>query len=136
MRKIICMMLIFFSCSSLHKNQAIRSLNESDSYFVTKIDSIKNYYLIYANRNDSLFKIVSKKEKCMRDCNMIKEQMSYKFSLISYRENAFKINGINTIPVGVQGFGVDEDTFIDLEGEKGIFDIHFATNVIGLCFKK
>lgn len=136
MRNYIYIIIAFYSCSSVNKSHDTYQIDQKENYFVSKIDSINNYYLIYAERNDTIFKIVSKKSKNFKECNKVEQQNKYKFSLVSYRENAFKINGVSTIPLNVQGFGVDEDTFIMLEGEKGIFDIYFPTNVEGLCIKK
>lgn len=41
----------------------IPSLSAEQSYKVYKIKSLNNLFLIYARRNDSIFEIVSRKEK-------------------------------------------------------------------------
>lgn len=51
------------------------------SYKVYKIKTLKNLYLIYARRNDSIFEIVSRKEQAT--CRNIKVGHSYHFELRS-----------------------------------------------------
>lgn len=52
-------------------------------YRINKIKTVGKYYVIYAVKNDSTYKIVSKKEK-MSGCKKIKKNESYplKFSKI------------------------------------------------------
>jgi len=134
MKKIISVIIVVYGCSTTNYNKYKK--DEGKKYFISKIDSINNYYLIYAETDDSIFKIVSEKNNVLKNCDVIKLENSYNLSLISYRESALKVFGKNTIPLTIQGFGVDENTVIKLEPEKGILDIHFTTNLEGLCLKK
>ena len=53
----ILMMVALLSCSYCH------IATENRSYYkLKKIDSINSYYLLYASRNDSVYKIVAGKE--------------------------------------------------------------------------
>lgn len=55
--KYLYLLILVIACScSVIKN------NYSNVYNIEKIDSIDNFYLIYAKRNDSIFKIVSPKQ--------------------------------------------------------------------------
>jgi len=55
-RKYILVLYLIFSFLQTY------CINEADALFkVTRIRSKGNYYLIYAKRNDSLFKVISKK---------------------------------------------------------------------------
>jgi hypothetical protein len=56
--KILYFLIIYLVCSTLQTY----CINNPDSLFkVTRIKSKGDYYIIYAKRNDSLFKIISKK---------------------------------------------------------------------------
>lgn len=120
------------ACSTVKKQE--RLFKEESLYGVYKIDSINNYYLIYASKNDSLYKIVSSKEK-KSNCNLIKKGSSYKFNLVSIKENAPLIGGIKIKPINymdVNCYQFDKETSICKE--KGIYDLYLANNIKGLCF--
>lgn len=109
---------------------------DSISYKVYKIDSINSYYLIYANRKDSLYKIVSKKES-VKNCNPIQKDHQYNFKLHSALANR-RIGGKEILPQNsllVNCFFYDESTSICFEGDS-IRDLHYADNIKGLCFKE
>lgn len=112
------------------------------SYKVARIDSLKSVYLIYARRNDTLFKIVSDKEMPNR-CANIRPGQSYKFQLRSMlytdltpAEQAKSIPGLKPLDTHHMG-GLDYDgkgLIIKLEGDS-IRDLYYAKNISGLCFK-
>ncbi|MBT9395068.1 hypothetical protein KLP40_18015 [Hymenobacter sp. NST-14] len=111
------------------------------SYKVARIDSIKSVYLIYARRNDTLFKIVSDKET-PKSCANIRPGQYYKFQLRSLlftdltpAEQA-KYPGLKSLDTHHMG-GLDYDgkgLVIKLEGDS-IRDLYYAKNISGLCFK-
>ena len=130
---IILLSMFLFACTSIKKQENISKIDKL--YNVYKIDSINSYYLIYAKKNDSLYKIVAQKEK-RNNCNMIKSGSSYKFILHSMRENPPTIGGIKIKPINymdINCFQFDKETSICKE--EGIYDLYFADNVKGLCFK-
>ena len=112
------------------------------SYKVSRIDSLKSVYLIYARRNDTLFKIVSDKELSMR-CAKIRPGQSYKFQLRSLlftdltpEEQAKSMPGLKSLDTHHMG-GLDYDgkgLIIKLEGDS-VRDLYYAKNISGLCFK-
>jgi len=111
-------------------------IEKKSEYMVAKLDSINNYYLIYATKNDSVFKIISKKEHTAK-CRPIKKGSNYPFKLKSMRDNAPTIGGIKISPMNhldIQCFQFEENTIICKED--GIYDLYFAENINGLCFKK
>jgi hypothetical protein len=127
----IFLSIILFSCAT-YDNSSIGST----FYNVTKIDSINSYYLIYAKRHDTIFKIVSKKEYTI-NCNTIRVNSKYNFDLHSIRENAPIISGIKINPINhmdINCYQFDEETSICRE--KGIYDLYFSHNVKGLCIIK
>lgn len=98
---------------------------------VYKISSINNYHLIYAERQNILYKIVSEKVK-QEKCNKIRVGKHYKFQLKSMYELAPVINGVKMYSYNISCYQFDEDTAICRE--EGIDDLYFADNVLGLCF--
>lgn len=129
------MLIVSFSCSLSGKNYSGELLNTSNIYKVYKIDSINSYYLIYAKKEDSIFKIVSKKQQ-FENCNIIKENGEYEFDLHS---SLFGRNiGGESIPrpnsLMVNCFSYDDSTKICLEKDS-IIDLFYGDNIEGLCFK-
>ena len=104
------------------------------NYKVYKLDTINNYYIIYAKKQDSLFKIISKKDSSI-NCKMIKINNCYKFKLHSI----LKVNGKFIIPLNqiyeISGWRIDEFTTIKFEGDS-IRDLYNCSNIKGLCFIK
>jgi hypothetical protein len=102
-------------------------------YKVYKIDSINSWYLIYAKKIDSVYKIVSRKEIVM-NCSKIQINKEYHFKLISWFPSNQKGLDISfkSIP-HLAGYGFDDSTTITLEKDS-INDLMYAENVRGLCF--
>lgn len=135
---ILLLSILFVSCgkSSLMNKENDLKLT---SYKVYKIETINDYYLIYASKNDSLFKIVSKKDLSALNCSKIRLNNYYNFKLHSRRENAPVINGVKMDPVNylvINCYKYDKDTEICIDAKNGIFDLYYADNVKGLCFIK
>ena len=104
-----------------------------DLYKVSKIDSVNNYYIIYALKKDSLFKLVSKKESNMK-CNKIRKNFTYKFVLHSISKTSININGLDMVPmnnIDINCYQFDQNTKICKE--TGIIDIYIVENLKGLC---
>ncbi|URC11861.1 hypothetical protein [Flavobacterium sp. B183] len=132
------LLVFFISCakSTLRQDGNRIKLN---TYMVYKIDKENDYYLIYAKKKDSLYKIVSKNESPISDCNKIKINNYYDFKLHSRRENSPTIGGIKLNPVNyldIQCYTYDKDTKICIDIKNGIFDLYYADNIKGLCFIK
>ncbi|WP_343855522.1 hypothetical protein [Fulvivirga kasyanovii] len=93
---------------------------EQPSYKVTKIKKLKNYYVVYATKGDTTYKIVSKKEK-VKNCNCkIRKNRSYnlKFKILE----AFGGSEVDC-------FRFDKKTVICKEP---YIDIYMAQNLKGL----
>jgi hypothetical protein len=122
-------------------NSKIISQKEDRLFFkVKKIDSINNWYIIYASKQDSLFKIVVKKEITTNiNCSKIIRGQSYDFKLHSRKTNYPEINGIKINPgnsLDIACYTFDENTNICIEPKKGIYDLYYAENLKGLCILK
>ena len=139
MKNIILLLFIFFaSCGKSVFTNKGNNLNLT-SYKVYKIETINDYYLIYATKKDSLYKIVSKKESSTSNCTKIRLNNYYNFKLHSRRENAPTIGGVKLNPVNyldVHCYMYDKDTKICIDTKNGIYDLYYADNVKGLCFIK
>lgn len=128
----------YLSCKNLEKYSGkMRFENSSPGFYkVYKIDSIDNYYLIYAKKGDSLFKIVSEKVPFIK-CRTIKVNSEYKFELQS-RLAGRDSSGIRMLPEAsslVNGFYYGDSTIIELEGDS-IKDLYSSREIKGLCFAK
>lgn len=130
----LLMILFFYSQMKVNELKAnnLNGKKGSIYYKVCKIDSVNTYYLIYAERNDSIFKIVSKKEEVINP-DKIKIGSCYEFALYSLR-NSLVIGGVKIAPVNyldAPWFFVDESTAICIESNC-VGDLFFANNLKGL----
>lgn len=135
--QLLLILLIIFSCRSLRSvnNGVLDSkslkIQQEALYKVYKIDSIKNFYLIYAKRKDTLYKIVS--QKAISE-NCISIRVNQKYPFILHSRLAERARGkIKILPGLVNCFSYAYDTVICFEGDS-INDLHSAENVKGLCF--
>ena len=104
-------------------------------YTIIKIDSIKNWYLIYATRNDSIFKIVSIKNQNFK-CERILVGKRYHLELQKRLENVLSKEGLKVLPMNysdVSGIVFDQNTDVFVPYEKGTFGLFSCKNMDGLC---
>lgn len=136
MKKVLFLVLfslvigLFFSFEKMNTNSV-----ETD-YLVIKIDSIKNWYLISASRNDSVFKIVSMKTQVC-ECQKILNGKRYNFDLQKRMENVLSKNGMKLIPVNyldVSGANFDQNTDVFIPRERGVNGLYVCKNLKGLCY--
>lgn len=137
MKKLIILFLFCYcSCDSL---KVPKEQDEISKLF--KIEDIKSknsWNIIYASKNDTLYKIITKKIKTSR-CNKIMIGESYNIILNETPNNYLIINGlkINKTPSRhINCFGYDNETDICLERERGINYLYSAKNILGLCLEK
>lgn len=141
---IIITSLILIPLIGLVKNNFLPSKyykqNSSNQQLTTfrvyKIDSINSYYLIYAKKGVSIYKIVSKKVRVTK-CDKININSNYGFKLHSSLHDrqigAMKFLAQNSLLVNC--FYYDKLTSICLEGDS-IRDLYSAENLKGLCFTR
>ena len=125
---------MFLGIATSKMMRAKRYKNEVVAYKIYKIDSINTYYLIYARKEDSLYKIVSKKTG-IENCNRIEVGKYYDFHLHSSIYGR-TIAGKTILPQNtllVNCFSFDDSTNICLERDS-INDLLYADNVKGLYF--
>jgi hypothetical protein len=104
------------------------------TFLIREIVSQRKYYIIYAEKNDSLFKIVSDKSTInVAECNKIVVGNLYNLYLCS---NIPRVNGIKVLPANyldvVSPFTPGQ-TVWSIEPDKGIFDTYHTIDIIGLC---
>lgn len=135
MKKFIILLLITIfaiGCCAKKQNQ-----NQIDTrYEVYKIDSINNFYIIYAQNDNIKYKIISEKQ-VDNSCKKIQLNKEYSFKLISILQQK--------IQLGDKTFSSADNLLVNcftFEGntkicrEKDISDLHRAENLKGLCLVK
>jgi len=104
----------------------------SELYRISKIKNEKSFFVIYAQRNDSTFKIVSAKETGNLHCKKIKVKNKYNLEL----RKIFPLDSIMGYAIapnlGVV-FTYGEENKIVHREKKSHFTIYHATNLKGLC---
>ena len=105
-------------------------------YNVYKIDSINSFYLIYARKEKSIYKIVSKKEQ-NQNCNstiIMNGKYEFKLHSQSYNPKTGKLDELPENSLLVNCFYYDDSTTICLERDS-INDLFYGDNIKGLCYK-
>src|SRR6218665_62905 len=132
----IYFVFILFSCSS---SNFLTQDKSASGYLIKKIRTKNSWYIIYAEKQDSLYKIVTGREKGNENCQKIVVGKYYNLELYSRRENAAVINGIKLKPVNqldIECFEYDDKTQICIEPKNGIYDLYYTRDLKGLCYLK
>jgi len=126
---LIILQIVFFISNGIAKTNILKNYFE-----VIKIDSIENKYLIYVQKNDSVFEIVSKKNERINYCTEIIVGNKYELHLESYFKNLI-IDGSDLSPKNIQNVThyVIEGTGIKLESECRR-ELFYTNNIKGLCY--
>ncbi|WP_157370253.1 hypothetical protein [Aquiflexum balticum] len=133
----ICSLFMLLSCSgSKGLNQ---DRNDDSKYLIKKIRAMNSWHIIYAEKQGSLYKIVvGKADEVRGDCDeKIAVGEYYDLELKSRRDNAPVINGVKLKPMNyldVECYAYDEETEICIEPKKGILDLYYTDDLIGLCY--
>ncbi len=141
-KEIAILLFVFIGCTTTKTtikpdNKISRDnsiLTGAHMYKIYKVDSINNYYILYAKKNDYIFKIISKKEVNL-NCNAVKMNGSYNLNLKSVWEYDTVINNKKisfSKVINVNCLGLNDSTTICLERDS-INDLHYAENLRGLC---
>ncbi len=134
------MRLLVFSIILLSALSGTTQTNLADNnvelFKVEEIDTMNDWHIIYSTKGDSTYMIVSSNETIIIDKGeKIEIGKYYPFQLISLTI----INGTKTIPLNYldfTGVRLDEETLVNINPEKGIYDIYTSKNVVGLRFVK
>ncbi|HMQ49520.1 MAG TPA: hypothetical protein PKA70_18785 [Saprospiraceae bacterium] len=116
----------------------IAQVTNGTEYTIKKIQKKNSWYIIYAEKKDTLYKIVSKTDNDIyRDYEKIKVGFGYNIDIHSQKDTSPIIGGVKLDPVGYTGcYQFDSETNICLEPEKGIYDLYFASNLKGIYIVK
>lgn len=136
MRYLFCIFFSTMMLSCLTTRKETKVIDDN-SFFVKKIDKKNSWYIIYAKRRDTLYKIVSKTDTSVdSNCKrIIAVGNKYAFDLKSNKKNAPTVGGVKLDPVGYLGcYQFDAKTTICLEPNRGIYDLFYADNLKGLCY--
>ena len=136
MKIIVTLLLVIASMTGCSQSKSAMNINYSENfrYKVTRIDSINNWYLIYAVKGDTTYKIVSRKEG-KQECNKISVGDYYRFILHSRKNSSPMIGGVRIVPqnhLDISCYSYDENTRICLE--EGVYDLYSAQNIKGMCY--
>lgn len=117
------------------KERTIYTTPTCEKYFVNKIDSINEYYIVYAKKDSVNYKIVSKKTKLDTTSKIIKEKNFYCLQLtpLMKRDSLFgyPLSGSYHNKVSERCIVFDNNTTIC--NEKGVYDLLYkAENLLGL----
>ena len=127
--------IIILSFTNCNSQKKLAEENTKGFYRVDSINTKGNFYLVYAERNDITYKIVSEKVY-PNECNRIKISKKYNFILHSHSSRAPVINGTKIVPVSppdVMCYDFGNNTQICTDRKNGIYDLYFAENLEGLC---
>lgn len=136
--KILCLLLFCYSCNSKRDLTNQNSYNMKSDYFtIEQIKKEQNIFIIYASKNDTLFKILSEKRSIFHlGQEKIHPGGKYKLDL----ETLFpkEILGFPTMPPG--GGGATATVFnginVSIEPKNNIWDLFQVHNLNGLFIKK
>lgn len=128
--------LVFAFCTAQKAVKHSAPESPQSLYKIIRIDSVNNYYLIYARHKDTLFKVVSKKEGSS-GCKQINAGGEYplnpKSLLIPLKIGDITIDRKSVDHLSC--FTFENNTPICLEGDS-IRDLHFSEKLRGLSFCK
>ncbi|MGM9852618.1 MAG: hypothetical protein ACI30N_01435 [Muribaculaceae bacterium] len=138
-------LIVVISCScSRNMTTANSASTNPNLYKVTKIKKENRWYFIYLQRNDSLFKVITKEpvtnNNTLASYQKIKKNRLYDLKLLSWGEALTKSLGFNPIkdiiaypPMGTM---LDSVTFVYPEPEKNIWDFYSCPDLDGLYYLK
>lgn len=130
---VLASILIFSACTTPKK-----SIFNEKSYRIKEINKQNTWYVIYAEKNGNLYKIVSRPDDNYNsNCNKIIVGKYYVFELKSRKENAPNVNGVKLDPINYTGcYQYDSITTICLEPKRGILDLFYTDDLKGICYLK
>jgi hypothetical protein len=130
-------LILFFciSCSQTRYGISLKEDHPSALYNINKIETHRSYYIIYAQKNDSLFKIISEKEVDAEDGIKIKRGKSYELNL----RKTFPVDSIFGFALapnlGIIGIEMPDESIVNVE-KKSHYSLYRSDNLKGLYIQK
>lgn len=139
----ICVLCVLSFCQSIQQRPEqsttlmIETLTlEKTEYRITRITEKESCFIIYAKRGKNKYKIVSPKPDTPVNGPRIRRGKTFPLIL----ESAFprSIDGLRTMGPGATGFTsiCIGNTPVSIEPKKGIWDLFYATNLLGLVLQE
>lgn len=127
---------LFIACSVAQRNpNSMNSKEIISMYRIKKIKNEKSFYIIYAVRNDSTFKIISNINYVNPfGCENIQEGKAYALDLKVIFPSDTLLGKPVAPNLGVKGYNINNEKMIMLE-KKSHNKIYTALNISGLCVK-
>lgn len=141
MKKSVCYLFIFIGVHSCISPPHSGNKIYSNSYQITKIDSIDNVYIIYALKFDTAYKILSLRVPLMK-CRLVSVGNFYPLKLKSLFVRGFVDSSGRKFDItpeavfrltGISYYGTT--ITIDEGAKNQKRDLFEATNLTGLCFR-
>jgi hypothetical protein len=130
--------ITLFLCCNQYYYKNVSKLTDykekTNRLLINEIKIINQYYIIFATRNDSIFKIVSKKNLLIKCDNVIKVGETYNFDLVKIFPND-SIFGIKIVPTfDVSGMRFEDNTEIRTE-KSSHYSLYEAKKLNGICLR-
>ena len=125
---IIISILVLLICVTFFMNFSIKNKNIiRETYKMVKLDSIDQVYMIYAEKNDSIFKILSKKEQTP-NCQTLEVGKLYELDIVSmFLPEEFHVK--------MRSSGIKfNNVLIELERDSIVGDLFTSVNIEGKCY--
>lgn len=133
---IIVIVLAVNSCAGQKSSSKTNDKNfvekVKSNFVVTKIDSTASYYFVYVLKDESTYKIISRKQDAKAELKKIQLENTYFFELSDIKtDNGNPLTGFSsTDPC----FLLEDKT--EVCREKGIFGPYRTENLKGIFYKK
>lgn len=134
---------LHFFCASGIEQRGIResqviNLKDEERYTVLRIDSLDKIYLIYAQKKNYRYKIISRKEDSEKCSKQIEVNAQYNFDLKDARHVIIKDSGgvkYSHYLHNVNCLSIDNRTKVCINDSLNyIQSLFYATNIKGLCY--
>lgn len=121
--KVSILIMTIFLHYCFTSNTANRSRESTSTYLIKSIDSVDNWYLIYAAKKHSFYEIVVRKEKqlSLKCKSPISVGESYRLELHSRKDEVPVINGLKIKPMNyldIQCYSYEKNTVICIDPKK------------------
>ncbi len=140
MKKSVLILFLFTILGCYSQKDLNKDKYTEDEFLVTKIDSLSDFYVIYAyNINNNLkYKIISKNDKSYNCDKQIEIDKKYLFKTTSIFTLKINDNGIIreiSNNINIKCIQIDDVKFCK-DYDNGIYDILETKNLNGLCYIK
>jgi len=132
----MCLILILpCACKQIQNIADVKNGNVDNTYQIINIKEEKMVYIIYAQKNDSIFKIISEKTSPINACKEVKIGGLYMLDI----NEIFPLDsllGNNLMPnLGIKALMLKDGSSVFIE-ESSHFKLYKSDDLNGLCYMK